>query len=156
MCFCNTISETLIANTIWLNIKCVLKSEVTFCWDKTVNLLFKSWMSSDFFFHCTAHQVKMVLGHSVARAFLVFCLEPWPNHYIGHKNGQCLLDKFIFGRSQELFRSKITNSSNLGGTGQRPKNPYSKLALLSGRKLRVRKIFARMIKIHFEKPNLPG
>ena len=39
---------------------------------------------------------------------------------------------------------------------QRPKNPYSKLALLSGKFLRVRKIFARMMKNCSEQPNLPG
>ena len=32
---------------------------------------------------------------------------------------------------------------------QRPKNPYSKLALLSGKFLRVRKNFARMMKKSF-------
>ena len=38
-------------------------------------------------------------------------------------------------------------SCESGDSGkQRPKNPYSKLALLSGKILRVRKIFARMRK----------
>ena len=36
--------------------------------------------------------------------------------------------------------------SRRGGCDQRPKNPYSKLALLSGNFLRVRKFFARMMK----------
>ena len=38
---------------------------------------------------------------------------------------------------------------------QRPKNPYSKLALLSGKILRVRKIFVCCINCS-EQPNLPG
>ena len=45
------------------------------------------------------------------------------------------------GDLDRLFNQNVTSAK-----GQRPKNPFSKLALLSGKFLRVQKIFARMMK----------
>ena len=58
----------------------------------------------------------------------------------------------VVGHGQRV----VVLDEEVGTVDQRSKNPYSKLALLSGKKLRVRKNFARMIKTNFEKPKLPG
>ena len=54
----------------------------------------------------------------------------------------------LYGPLQLITRNLFSKRTPVK---QRPKNPYSALALLSGKFLRVRKVFARMIEIVIQK-----
>ena len=139
--------------------------EVGKCWVVTENYHYHCyWRLSCFHYH---YNDKSSLGKERQRTQRPGRSRQGP--------GCCLKREQIlmFGRflSPSLGRRLLVSNSEVGilllphlipphtphCAHQRPKNPNSALALLSGKFLRVQKVFARMIRIVItKKPNLPG
>ena len=65
---------------------------------------------------------------------------------VGGRHDAELVKDFLQSREAAVLQESTKQCCREGGRRQRPKNPYSKLALLSGKFLRVRKNFAHMRK----------